>query len=71
MILAIAEGESSTAGPNFVYRNYANAPKTLDPAPMAEAGPSIDQAGAMVLGAGAAEAGVLRQVKRPGKTGEN
>ncbi len=71
MILAIAEGESSTAGPDFVYRNYANAPKTLDPAPMAEAGPSIDQAGAMVLGAGAAEAGVLRQVIRPGKTGEN
>ncbi len=47
MILAIAEGESSAAGPDFVYRNYANALKTLDSAPMAEAGPVIDKAGAL------------------------
>ncbi len=33
MILAIAEGESSAAGPDLVYRNYANAPKTLASAP--------------------------------------
>lgn len=62
MILAIAEGESSVAGPDFVYRNYANALKTLDLAPMAEAGPVIDKAGAIVSGAGSAGAGALRRV---------
>lgn len=62
MILAIAEGESSAAGPDFVYRNYANAPKTLASAPMAEAGPFIDQAGAIVSGVGSAGAGALRRV---------
>jgi len=62
MILAIAEGESSAAEPDFVYRNYANAPKTLASAATAEAGPFIDQAGAIVSGAGSAGAGALRRV---------
>lgn len=47
IILAIAEDESSAAGPDFVYRNYANAPKTSDSAPLAAAGPSFDKAGAV------------------------
>ena len=59
MILAIAEGESSAAEPDFVYRNYANAPKTLASAPMAEAGPFFDKAG------------VLPRANRLDKTGEN
>ncbi len=38
---------------------------------MAEAGPFIDQAGAIVFDAGAAKAGALQPVNRPENTGEN
>ena len=57
-----APDSPSAAGPDLVYRNYANAPKTLDPAPLAEAGPFIDKAGAIVCGPGSARTGALRRV---------